>query len=100
MTAAPTNAGIAATHTEFKKSASKVAQSTMKILKPVRAAGHSTARAQQKTVPRRSHCSEIVVATKATTSALAPASTIQPYQNMGGPTPAGCLQKSRLLRTG
>jgi hypothetical protein len=47
MTAAATNAGIAATHTEFKKSASKVAQSTMKILKPVRAAGQSTPRARR-----------------------------------------------------
>src|SRR5215470_15657612 len=100
MIAAPTNAGIAATHAEFKKSASKVAQSTMKVLKPVRAAGHSTARAQQKTVARRSHCCEMSVAAKATTSAQGMARAIQPYQNMGGPTPAVCRQKSTLPRTG
>src|SRR5258708_40114257 len=100
MTAAPTNAGIAASHGEFKKSASKVAQSTMKILSPVRAAGQSAARAQQKTVARRSHRVGIIVAMPATTNALAAASTIQPYQNMGGPTPVGCLPKSRLPSTG
>src|SRR6266851_4617515 len=100
MTAAPTNAGIAATQTEFRKSASNVAQSTMKILSAVRAAGQSAARAQQKTVARRSQCPGTIVAMHATTNALAAASTIQPYQNMGGPTPAGCLQKSRLPSTG
>src|SRR5258705_4322029 len=100
MAAAPTKAGTAATNTEFKKSASKVAQSTMKILSPVRAAGQNAARAQQKTVARRSHCPGISVAMQATTNALTAASTIQPYQNMGGPTPAGCLQKSRLPSTG
>src|SRR5215475_6690529 len=100
MTAVATKAGIAATHTEFKKSASKVAQSTMKILKPVRAVGQSTASAQQKTVPRRSHCSEITVAAKATMNAHGIARAIQPYQNMGGPTPPGCLPKSRTPSTG
>src|SRR5258708_5780102 len=100
MIAVPTNAGIAATHAEFRKSASKVAQSTMKILKLVSAADQSTARAQQKTVARRSHCPGTIIAMPATTNALAAASTIQPYQNMGGPAPAGCLQKSRLPSTG
>src|SRR5262245_23264707 len=100
MTAAPTNAGIAAIQTEFRKSASKVAQSTMKILSPVSAAGHSTARAQKKTVARRSQGPETIVAMPATTNALAAASTIQPYQNIGGPTPADCRQKSRLPSTG
>src|SRR5258706_3432340 len=100
MTAAPTNPGIAATHAEFRKSASKVAQSTMKILSPVRAAGQTAARAQQKTVAWRSHRAGIVVATPATTNALTAESAIQPYQNMGGPTPAGCLPKSTTLSTG
>src|SRR6266404_1441998 len=100
MTAVPMNPGIAATHGEFRKSASKVAQSTMKILSPVREAGQRTARAQQKTVAWRSHRAGIIVAAQATTNALAAASTIQPYQNMGGPTPVGCLPKSRLPSTG
>src|ERR1700719_5110639 len=100
MTAAPTNAGTAATQTEFRKSASKVAQSVMKILSAARAAGHSAAKAQQKTVARRSHCPGIFVAIPPTMNALMAASTIQPYQNMGGPTPAGCLQKSTLPSTG
>src|SRR6266849_317119 len=99
MTAAPTNAGIAATHGEFRKSASKVAQSTMKILSPARAAGQRAPRAQQKTAACRSHRAGTIVAMQPTTNALMAASTIQPYQNIGGPTPVGCLQKSRLPST-
>ena len=58
------------------------------------------ARAQQKTVARRSQCPETIVAMQATTNAVVAAITIQPYQNMGWPTPVGCLQKSRLPSTG
>src|SRR5579871_658239 len=100
MAAAATNPGIAATQAEFKKSASKVAQSTMKIRSPVSDAGHSAARAQQKTVARRSHCSGTTVATALTTDEAMSARTIQPYQNIGGPIPAGCLPNSSSPLTG
>src|SRR5262249_56193440 len=85
---------------ELRKSASKVAQSVMKIRRPVRAAGHSAASAQQNTVARRSRFAETIVAASDTARAAMAASTIQPYQNMGGPTPAGWRQKSKLPRTG
>src|SRR6266436_3341149 len=102
MAAAPTNAGGAATQTEFRKSASKVAQSVMKILSAASAVGQSAARAQQKTVARRSHGPEIIVAIQPSTNAAMAAFTIQPYQYMGGPSPlrGRCSQKYSLPAAG
>src|SRR5271167_511651 len=85
MAAAPASAGIAASQTEFRKSALKLTQS-MKSLNAPREAGHSAARAQQKAVARRSHWPGTTVAIKPTTNALAAASMIQPYQYIGGPS--------------
>jgi hypothetical protein len=61
----------------------------MKSLKAPREVGHSAASAQQKRVARRSHRPGITVAISASTNALAAASTIQPYQYMGGLSAGG-----------
>jgi hypothetical protein len=82
--AAPAKEGTAAVHAESRNSESKVAQSAMKILKAERLTGHSAASAQQNKVVRGIKLRGRSVAAAATTSAAAAASTIQPYQNIGG----------------
>jgi hypothetical protein len=98
--AAPAKEGTAAVHAESRNSESKVAQSAMKILKAERLTGHSAASAQQNKVVRGIKLRGRSVAAAATTSAAAAASTIKPYQNIGGLTPVGCRQKSTLPSTG
>ena len=96
MAAAPANAGIAATQTEFRKSALKLTQS-MKSLSAGKGGwpqgGEGATENGRPAKPLTGNNSRDQVPA---TNALAAARTIQPYQYIGGPS-AGrgrCNQKS------